>query len=412
MGRFWLFRLCLIQLFTIFLISLLVYRHQITKDSSVLVKVAYTNANKIKYENEKSLFKIRLNQRLFYIGQRFSHISVSKLLQIQSNATQFFTYYCSSFCGGWGDRLRGITSAYILAVLLRRRFIIDMKHPCDLTNFVLPNLIDWTPIQNINKLNTTLRLNLIPHPGNKKVRSLMLSSNLIKDWSKHDNILFTTNDDYVSVVLKNPIFNLSISELNIRSNESTQQDLFPFLYELLFKPTSIIIDTVNQLFLKSSLHFNQSIICMHVRAGKNPTMSNDKKIPFRQSMAYDMMKFIDRNLSSPRSSIFAASDSYQNQEYIQSHYGKDRMLTISGPIIHIDRLNRSLLSTDTIYRGFLKVIAEFYFLGECDTLLRCRSGFSEWAGRRRLNEYSNLYIYCRGIHRVSSSRWRRPHSIC
>ena len=88
----------------------------------------------------------RFNQRLFRLGQRYSYINIDLLLSIQTSSNQILTYYCAKDCGGWGDRLRGITSTYILAVLLRRRFLIDMQYPCHLSNFLTPNLIDWQSI--------------------------------------------------------------------------------------------------------------------------------------------------------------------------------------------------------------------------------------------------------------------------
>ncbi|MCC6972295.1 MAG: hypothetical protein IT434_18935, partial [Phycisphaerales bacterium] len=382
---------------------ILYYDNYNGQHESVLLKLSCSNSNRIEDESgsEKSLFKSRLNQRLFHLGQRFSHINIDQLLRIQSSSTQSFTYYCSTHCGGWGDRLRGITSAYILAALLQRRFIIDMQYPCDLSNFLLPNFIDWSPIAHISQQKHFLRVDLIHNAYGGDLASNVSSGNLTEFWLKYDNIYFTTNTDFISIVLKNPFFNRIKSEINIRSTESTQQELFPFIFEFLFKPSSSVIAKLEPLFLKSSLYFNQSIICMHIRTGKNSALQGDIKIPYRQSIVQDMINFIDKNLSQPYSSIFVTSDSNQIQQHFHQHYGDDRVLSTHGPIIHIDRFNRKTETNETLYHGFLKVIADFYFLGECDTFLRGRSGFSEWAGRRRWNEYSNLYVYCRGIYRVA-----------
>jgi hypothetical protein len=151
---------------------------------------------------------------------------------------------------------------------------------------------------------------------------------------------------------------------------------------------------------------------MHIRIGQNPSIPKDIKLPYRLSLIQDMIEFIDRNLSYLHSSIFVTSDSIKGLEYLQKYYGLNRILNINGPIIHIDRYNSKIQSNELIYQGFLKVIADFYFLGECNIILMPRSGFSDWANRRRINQYSNLYIYCRGLHRVTSQRWRRPYTIC
>ena len=44
-------------------------------------------------------------------------------------AEKTMIYSCQSFCGGWGDRLRGIISVYVLALLTDRRFLMDMNYP-------------------------------------------------------------------------------------------------------------------------------------------------------------------------------------------------------------------------------------------------------------------------------------------
>ena len=211
-------------------------------------------------------------------------------------------------------------------------------------------------------------------------------------------------------LLKNPNYFTMKNRLNISTDQVTQIDLFPLIFELLFQPTQIVIDQLDQLLEKTNHH--SSIVCMHIRLGQNPSVPKDSKLQYRDSLVDDMISFIDRNLSHSDSLIFVTSDSDQTQKKIIEHYGQNRVLTMNGPIIHIDRYNFQTDTKERLYQGFLKVIVDFYFLGECDTILKPRSGFSEWANHRRLDEYRQFYIYCRGIHRVTNAKWQRPHLIC
>jgi hypothetical protein len=52
-------------------------------------------------------------------------------------------YSCHSTCLGWGDRIRRITSVYILALLTRCRFMIDMDHPCLISHDLQQTLVDY-----------------------------------------------------------------------------------------------------------------------------------------------------------------------------------------------------------------------------------------------------------------------------
>lgn len=397
------------KIYRIFLIILLIFilKHQIPFNYNFQNGISLEINSTTEFH---SIFKSRFNQRLIRLGQRYSHINIDLLLSIQKTSTKIITYYCQTHCGGWGDRLRGITSTYILSLLLQRRFVIDMKYPCQLSNFLLPNLINWIPKNNNSTKNLNyLQLNSISSKYQNELYLNISTINLTKFWLSYDNIFLTTNNDYITPALKNPFFKSIISQIHIRLNESTQQELFPLIFELLFKPNSFITEQLDFLLQKTS---KQSIICMHIRLGQNPTIPKDVKLSYRQSLVQHMTEFIDRNLSHLHSSIFVTSDSIESVKYLQKHYGTKRILNIDGPIIHIDRYDSKTLSSQLIYQGFRKLITDFYFLGECDFVLMPKSGFSYWANRRRTNQYSNLYIYCRELYRVTSEKWQRPYTIC
>ena len=283
-----------------------------------------------------------------------------------------------------------------------------MKYPCDLSNFLLPNLINWTLTNHITKNLNNLKLNSITNSYRDQLYSNISSINLTDLWSSYDDIILTTNSDYITSALHNRFFSSIISQLHIRSNESTQQILFPFIFEILFKPTLLIYQQLDILFQQISY----PLICMHIRIGQNPSMSQDVKFSYREYLIQHMIDFINHNLSHINSSIFVTSDSIQSIEFLQKQYNSNRLLNIDGPIIHIDRLNSNNQSDEFFCNGFLKVIADFYFLGECDIIIMPRSSFSLLANLRRTNQYSNFYMYCRGIHHVRDSRWRRPHVVC
>lgn len=59
---------------------------------------------------------------------------------------RFMIYACSGpgLCGGWGDRLRGLYSVYLLSVLQNRSFGIEMNRPCPIEKFIRPAVLDWT----------------------------------------------------------------------------------------------------------------------------------------------------------------------------------------------------------------------------------------------------------------------------
>merc|ERR1719329_378221 len=52
-------------------------------------------------------------------------------------------YVCEKNCGGIGDRMSGIISAFYLAVALDRAFFIDYKSPFPLTETLVPKTMRW-----------------------------------------------------------------------------------------------------------------------------------------------------------------------------------------------------------------------------------------------------------------------------
>jgi hypothetical protein len=239
-------------------------------------------------------------------------------------------------------------------------------------------------------------------------------TNFINQWSHYDDIYLTTNSDYITPAFTNEHIQNLVRLLNISSNESSQARLFPLLYELLFRPTNQVMNLVDHLLIKldEDKSFHKQLVCLHIRIGKNPTMIYDKMLPHRDTIVDDILQFVDQNLTIHKQSfIFVTSDSVQINEHILNKYGTSQSASIPGPIIHIDR---SSSSSNEQCQGFLKVISDFYVLGECDILIMARSGFSEWASRRRYlkNQFNQLYLYCRGIHQITGHKWRRPHVIC
>ncbi|UJR27645.1 hypothetical protein I4U23_008926 [Adineta vaga] len=359
----------------------------------------------------------RIDERLHLLRQHFHHVNFSMLLErSSSDKTPSITYRCRASCGGWGDRLRGITSAYLLAILSRRRFYIDMPFPCNLTTFLQPNLYDWRPVELKSNRSQFYIKTLQSNQLAGVIYERISASNFVQDWSIYDDIYITTNSDYIRPALANKQIQHIVQLLNFSSEESTQARLFPLLYEILFRPTHSVTTLVDQLLLnlEYSNRLQKRLMCLHIRMGKNPTMINDEVRSYRDTMVKDILDFIETNLTiNAQSLLFITSDSLEINKYILNRYDNNQTISIPGPIMHIDRSSSSS-SSQKQCQGFLKAISDFYVLGECDVLIMARSGFSEWASRRRnlTNQFKQLYLYCRGIYQVTGHGWRRPFTVC
>ena len=317
-------------------------------------------------------------------------------------------------CSG-GDRLRGITSTFILAVLSQRQFRIDMPYPCPLEKVLQPNLYDWQDQFSTSDNRHVLNIEIMQdRQMAKQIYEKIASKDFLSEWSSYDDIYLTSNSDYITPVLTNPHLQDRVRWLNLSSDEMSQTQLFPLIYEILFRPTDVLMDLVDGILTRSDREKVKDLICLHFRIGMNPSMIEDQSFSYRDTMVDDILAFLNRNMTiDDQSLIFVTSDSAAINQHVLDHFGPERSVSLPGPIIHIDRLSSIHSSTEQC-QGFLKVLADFYVLGECDRLIMARSGFSHWASRRRLmtKQFDELYLYCRGVHRVTGHGWKRPHSVC
>jgi len=61
----------------------------------------------------------------------------------QKQKGNFLIYECNSLCGGYGNRIQGITIALMFAILSNRTFLIQMNYPFDINRLLHPNVIKW-----------------------------------------------------------------------------------------------------------------------------------------------------------------------------------------------------------------------------------------------------------------------------
>ena len=62
------------------------------------------------------------------------------------------TWYCITGCGGIGDRMKGMYSAFLLALAMNRTFFIYQSEEVQKSMYIEPNAIDWRPVNGCKKM--------------------------------------------------------------------------------------------------------------------------------------------------------------------------------------------------------------------------------------------------------------------
>ena len=98
---------------------------------------------------------------------------------------RFLKYVCNSRCGGYGNRMQGITVALMLAILSNRILLIEMKYPFDINTLLHPNAIQW---------------NYTPTTSNKSQHVALLWGNLQQNWPTFSEALYDLSIDVIELV--------------------------------------------------------------------------------------------------------------------------------------------------------------------------------------------------------------------
>ncbi|MCC7515692.1 MAG: hypothetical protein IT212_13465 [Bacteroidia bacterium] len=330
--------------------------------------------------------------RWLRLQDNYQSINISSLWVTSHKLTgKKLIYKCKTFCGGLGDRLRGIITCFILALASDRQFMIDMTHPLDIKNYLLPNMYNWT-INNKTSNSNGTRKTITGIDNDPNLQNEIRNRNFIDAWSKYDVIEIYTNIDYVSLIFqnsliqKNKIMKMFLDNLPIE--RLTLHNLFPLLFEILFQPNFDVINVLEPILQITEDGY--TLTCIHLRMGKNPSNPLDDLFQNRDSAVEDVINFLNTTkLRRKRNTrIFVASDSEKALSNMYAQF-QNQTISIPGPILHVDRPANSA----NIVRGYFKVVAEFYLLGECDTSILTASGFSALANRRRIDPYHHLFKY-------------------
>ncbi|CAD7931218.1 unnamed protein product [Amoebophrya sp. A25] len=78
--------------------------------------------------------------------------------------------YGVPMCGGHGDRLHGILSLFLFALVTKRGFLIDIRHPHPLISVLFPSFLDWRV--RVEDLPLNNRVQLVDLPENEVDRTL------------------------------------------------------------------------------------------------------------------------------------------------------------------------------------------------------------------------------------------------
>lgn len=339
-----------------------------------------TNYELARSAENKSMANTLINAvpRTMHINT-YEHIVVANPTQCKHR--QLLVYKCGKHkCAGWGNRVRGIVTSFLLALLTNRAFVIDMTNPCDVSLFLKPNVYNWstclTYIRTEVKEDDMKFLNLKGQSLDTIIQSVQALQN-----TPVIHILINTdgNIDQWSNYIED--------HRNMKwLLESTESEVYHLSIHTLFAPN-------NRLSLQLDIFsheqiYGKQLVCAHIRKGQNPSMPKDgvrKYSPDESTILSYLRKYDNEN----KYTIYIASDSEKVKALAISELGN--VIITNRTIFHVDRIDNDI-DVNTACEGFYTVLLEVYILASCDTLLLTHSSFGLIAAYMR-GSTRNLFMY-------------------
>ncbi|XP_060076829.1 uncharacterized protein LOC132563779 [Ylistrum balloti] len=350
------------------------YKHLIYNNDTILIQ-------------EQSYGTTRKNEKLYLKG----HIGQSFLTTAADLKQKYIVYDCSKansgVCGGWSDRLSGILSTLIMALLTNRRLLINHDKPCPLEDYLIPAHFDWRFNRSI-LLNRTKSYQDLSARKSEKLRKYLNGSLDINNYFHDDVSFLRVNWDFTNEFRKRPHIGNEVAWVT----KLHYADMYKELFHFFFKPSPLLGNALNE--LQKKYRKRPKIACAHIRVGGNKNMPYDDRRP--KIPTDDVWKYFDK-LNKSEYDFFIASDANEMKNVAKNRYPKN-IIDTPGKITHIDQKGRN-----DPRAGFLKQFLDFFTLVKCDALILTNSGFGTFAAYLRETD-SDLYCL-KGEHLRPCSRY-------
>ena len=260
---------------------------------------------------------------------------------------RFLKYVCASVCGGYGNRIEGITMALMFAILSNRTLLIEMTFPFDINILLHPNAIQW---------------NYEPNITNAQQFVLIDDRNLFRQWPGFSDAIFNPNIDLIEMRTNLGLFwffkafddrwtKLFYDMFSV----SPTDHIFSYgcAYRYLFTYDKRVTDAIDkemqQLQLSPgkyvSVHYRTRGIAHDALSGKNISVD---PFPYLKS-GIKMANVLGNN-----SLVYFISDLKRVDKMVTGVYA-DRIVTSQVNKLHVDRVG-GRLSMDSLIDGFIGVL--------------------------------------------------------
>ncbi|XP_021373521.1 uncharacterized protein LOC110463338 isoform X2 [Mizuhopecten yessoensis] len=267
----------------------------------------------------------------------------------------YMVYDCSNAhhgeCGGWSDRLSGMLSVYVIALVTNQTFLVHHDNPCPLQDYLDYKGHNWVFNQ------ARMEAKQLSHqylPFYCKVPVAIRSNRLDRLFvTFHKEINFVRmNWDYTEHFRASKGIGKTVPWITTLQ----YSDIYKHFFNSLFVLKKELNDNLD------SIKRQKQFACAHIRMGESGTVRTT--LP----QLVDIWRFLKQK-ERQKFSIFVATDSNSVRKKANKLFPRS-IVDIDGIITHIDITKKGDLCA-----GFRKAMLDFFMLTRCEALLITRSGF-------------------------------------
>ena len=286
---------------------------------------------------------------------------------------QYLMFDCTQgVCGGYGNRMHGITILLMFAILTKRVFLLQMTKPVDINLHLLPNAIQWnyTPPAGINSKLFNLHGTKNFYLNYKAFETILSGHNTKYDLIK---VQIDFGFFYYLVMMSDYLLSNMISTFQLKTNYDCVM-MYGCVFNYLFKYKPETIKSIEAMQSKLGLETGR-FVSLHVRSHINDGWVFNPlhlDIPWQPMFecALKAAKALSHKMNISKVPIYLATDHQNVIDYVQKFYKND-VIVSQAPKFHIDHARYSGPNAfDQYNNGLVGILSDIEISSRAAVLVR------------------------------------------
>ena len=311
------------------------------------------NSTSAPYPTFSSASTIQLAHLL--LSYRQQHIRWRKLLlEGKVEKIRTLTWYCDSWCGGLGDRVRSIGFSLMLAMISNRLLLVQWRQPFEVgrqNNIFEPAAIDWNVdqalVDKLSKLSTASVTMMMTGPS-KSQRASLIEEFITS--SEHRHVRIKTNivfDGFVELHQLLTAKTLENKRYQILMNATRGEtpilpdSIHGMFVRYLFKFSSPVLEKADQIIKEMNMSDIEDYGVANIRSGFLGILNEEGNYYTIHSQQWEVI--LDQAVNKNKQlgihvPVVLCCDSEKVKSWAQAHY-TGKVISIPGKPVHVDQIS-------------------------------------------------------------------------